>query len=359
MVEEMKGNRGEWSEPYAFMKLLGDGRIYAADANLKKIKTMYFPVLKVIGELCENSHYEYRLDEPQRVAIFFNNEKINELDASVFREEADKLYHAIVTASGSSFKVDETAKFLYSVNRTKLKMGSSHKADIDLQVHDIQTGYEPIVGFSIKSQLGGASTLINASKATNFIYDVSGLTESDISTVNAIETRKKIIDRMEYILAHGPLTFEKMNNTTFCENVMLIDSRMPDLLGWALLEHYSHNIKACQEVMDKLDETNPLHYPRKGYYAYKFKKFLCASALGMMPAKPWNGIEEANGGYIIVTKTGDLFAYHIYNREYFETYLLNNTVFDRADMKRHGFCSVYTENGKTKIKLNLQVRFNL
>lgn len=358
MKEEMKGNKGDWSESYAFMKLLGDGRIYAADSNLKKVKTMYFPILKVIGELWRGSNYEYRLTEPQRVAIFFNNEKINELDAAIFNDEADKLYHAIVKATGRSFRIDETAKFLYSVNRTKLKMGSSHKSDIDLQVHDIQTGYDPIIGFSIKSQLGEASSLINASEATNFVYGITGLTEDDIIAVNTIDTKKKIQDRMKYIISRGSLNFRKMNNSTFCENVMLIDSRMPDLLAAALLEHYTNNIKDCHEVIDKLEETNPLNYPRKGFYAYKFKKFLCASALGMVPSKPWSGKEEANGGYIIVTTTGDVLAYHIYNRDYFETYLLNNTVFEHASTKKHNFCSLYSEQGQIEIKLNFQVRFN-
>jgi len=30
------GNKGEWSEAYVFLKLLGDGKLYAADQNLKK-----------------------------------------------------------------------------------------------------------------------------------------------------------------------------------------------------------------------------------------------------------------------------------------------------------------------------------
>lgn len=94
-----------------------------------------------------------------------------------------------------------------------------------------------------------------------------------------------------------------------------------------------------------------------GFYSYKFKKFICAAALGLMPARPWSGVEEANGGYIIVTTDGDLLAYHIYNRDYFETYLLNNTIFERASTRRHNYCSVYKENGHMYFKLNLQIRF--
>lgn len=44
----LKGNKGEWSEAYAFFKLLSDGMLYAADSRLNKIETMYFPILKII-----------------------------------------------------------------------------------------------------------------------------------------------------------------------------------------------------------------------------------------------------------------------------------------------------------------------
>ena len=44
-----------------------------------------------------------------------------------------------------------------------------------------------------------------------------------------------------------------------------------------------------------------------------------------MPSKEWDGHDEANGGYIIVSSDGDVLAYHIYNRDYFEKYLLDNT----------------------------------
>ena len=37
--EKMVGNKGEWSEIYAFMKLLSQGRVYAANEKLEKTKT--------------------------------------------------------------------------------------------------------------------------------------------------------------------------------------------------------------------------------------------------------------------------------------------------------------------------------
>ena len=34
----MKLNKGEWSEVYVFLKLLAEGKLYAADKDLKKIE---------------------------------------------------------------------------------------------------------------------------------------------------------------------------------------------------------------------------------------------------------------------------------------------------------------------------------
>lgn len=72
-----------------------------------------------------------------------------------------------------------------------------------------------------------------------------------------------------------------------------------------------------------------------------------------------NDFHEAIRGYIyiVVTREGKVLAYHIYNRNYFEEYLLKNTKYETASTSRHGFGEVYSENGEDYIKLNLQVWF--
>jgi hypothetical protein len=106
-----------------------------------------------------------------------------------------------------------------------------------------------------------------------------------------------------------------------------------------------------------LGKEDPLKYGDVTIYAYKFKKLLCSCALGMKPAKRWDGIDEANGGYIIVKADGEILAYHIYNRNLFEQYLLDNTTLERASTTRHEYSSLFEEDGNMFIKLNLQVRF--
>lgn len=100
-----------------------------------------------------------------------------------------------------------------------------------------------------------------------------------------------------------------------------------------------------------------MKYGNVNAYGYKFKKFLAAVALGMKPATAWDGVDGATGGYIVVVKDDGVFAYHIYNRNYFEEYLLKNTKYEIASTSRHDFGVVYSEGKDEFINLNLQVRF--
>ena len=67
------------------------------------------------------------------------------------------------------------------------------------------------------------------------------------------------------------------------------------------------------------------------------KKLLLASALGMTPAKEWNGRFDANGGYLVVRKDGEIVCYHFYNQNDVEDYLYNNTRLDRASRDRYNY----------------------
>lgn len=109
-------------------------------------------------------------------------------------------------------------------------------------------------------------------------------------------------------------------------------------------------------MIEYVANTNPLHQ-RKEFYFHKIKDLLCAVALGMQPATEWDGNDEANGGYIIVKNNGDVVAYHIYNRDFFKDYLLRSTQLVQPSTTRYEDCSLYQENGKIFIKLNLQIRF--
>ena len=151
-----------------------------------------------------------------------------------------------------------------------------------------------------------------------------------------------------------------MENGIFESNLQLIDGDLPKICAYMLKEYYSSGVNTVKNSLESLGLHNPIGYDlSKGhpFYEYKFKKFLAECALGMLPSKVWDGTADATGGYIIVREDGEVLCYHLFNRNEFETYLINNTKFETASTSRHEFGFIYKDNGRYYLKLNLQVRF--
>lgn len=363
-MENIRANIGEWSEIYTLIKLLKDGRIYAADEQLQHLASeQYFPIIRIRREEEKGSIYDYYTasNDESVVKVYHNGQYIKSMSVEDFDEAALYMYHKLATAGNGGLELSQLGNLkslLADMNVNKVKAGSKEKADIVMEIFDVNTGYNPVAGFSIKSQLGSAPTLLNASKATNFVYRLEGINESVKDHINSIDTKKKIIDRLQYLVSTGAsLSFCEMYDGVFKDNLEMIDSLLPEILAYVLLYRYRDNIVDCKDIVAKLCEENPMHYHNPKIYGYKFKKFLCAIALGMVPSKIWDGIDEANGGYIVVKKDGDVVAYYIYNRNAFEQYLLNTTKLEAASTSRHDYASVYQKEDGFYMNLNLQIRF--
>ena len=350
------GNRGEWSELYALIRLMYTGRLYAADENVKRLDDVYFPILRILRNHATPEQIDYIIHDND-VDVVLAGDKVSSINKEQLAKITRLIYAGILAGSDRAFEIQGAPEAMEEMHIDRISASSSDKTDITMQIHDVHTGYDPICGFSIKSELGSAPTLLNASGATNFIYEVRGITDNDMERINAIDTKTKILDRIADIMAHGELKYIRAANDNFSSNLMLIDSYMDNIIADMLLYFYQNKAIDCKNLVDLVEEKNSLGYPRRGFYEYKFKKFLCSVALGMMPSKAWDGHDEANGGYVIVKEDGDVLAYHLYNRGAFETYLLNNTKLERGSTTRHGFATIYKDKGRYFINLNLQIRF--
>jgi len=358
-VNELIGskNKGDWSEFYAMLYLLATKNLYTADVNLQRIEKYYFPINKIMRDDTEAYHADYVLNGSDTVEIYLNGALAKKMSTQEFKDEVNLLYRDIPNGSGS-FSIPHGEDFAREIYCSRLAAPSTDITDIKMELHDTYTGTDQEMGFSVKSYLGEAPTLLNASGATNFVYEVTGITISQMNTINAIDTRSKIVDRINAIHNYGGTFINgKPVNNTFAGNLMMIDTKMNDIISEVLLIHYQTNEKLVSKIIENLELTNPLGFPRSGLYTYKFKKFLCAKALGMDPSREWGGIDDANGGYIAVRSDGDVVAFHLYNRNVFEQYLFDNTKLERASTSRHDYAYLYEENGKIYIKLNLQIRF--
>lgn len=340
-------------------KLLGEGRVYAGDADLNKLE-LYFPILNIIRN--ENKKYEYKPDSQLRVVVIDEDGyRYRTVAMDVFLKEAALLLKGIKESQGSSFELPATEFFMKSVGCSAIKASSEDKSDIHIVTHDPRTHMESLLGFSIKSQLGSAATLLNASKATNITYRITGstLTDKDVSEINAI---KEQAPRMEALFRRGcDIEFFKIDSTTFCNNLKFIDFCMPQFIAHCLKESYKMEVgTSIKDCVHSVAASNPLNFSGncEMFYASKMKKLLIDAALGMTPAKEWDGHYDAIGGYLVVLEDGDILCYHFYNRNEIEDYMFNNTRLERGDRNRHKYGEIYTgEDGDRLIKLNLQIRF--
>lgn len=358
----LAGNKGEWSEIYTLLKLLGEGKVYAGDQNLNKIQDLFYPIIMILRQEKEGS-FNYKLQDTDVVIQTPEREELLRIPAAVFLVEAEQLLKAINENDGA-FVIPQIEKFMHRIYCHSLKAKSSDKTDIRIILHDRRTKINSEMGFSIKSQLGGDSTLLNASKATNFNFKIEGisLSDEDIATINSLNPkRNKVIDRVNAIKKKGGrLVFDKVENTTFRNNLILLDGDLSGIIANLLLEQLNSGVSTLQELVEKLTESNPLQYDLaqdSPFYEYKIKHLLTSAALGMMPATAWSGRFDANGGYLVVKKDGEILCYHFYDRNRLEDYLFSNAYLERSSTSRHEYASIIKEgDGTLSFKLNFQVR---
>jgi len=339
--------------------------VYAADEYVNRLEDIYFPILKIIRPDEENQDVDYATGNTIR--IYRNGQLLGEVSNDVVAKNADILFDRIFEGTDDekgAFEIPEIDGFLDDMKIKQIKAPAGDKVDIRMQIHDIKTGHDPVSGFSIKSDLGMPPTLLNAGKNTRFRYEILGINDKDMDEINAID---KSVDK-EYMKARMDALFKRassvrysgMLSDTYEDNLMMIDSMLPEIYGDFILYHYmtmQYPHIDCETLCKVLEENNPLGYRKGNIYTYKIKKLLCASALGMTPGKEWDGNEAATGGYIIVKRDGDVVCYHLYNRNFFEDYLLKNTTIDRPSASRYDYAYVFKENGHYYIDLNIQIRF--
>ncbi len=352
----LKGNKGEWSEIYTLFKLLSEGNLHSGDVKLNKITDLIYPIIKIIRKEAYGD-FEYIINS--NIIIVSGNNKKLEIPITKFQEQTKLILTKIKDTKKGVFSMAEIETFLEQINCKTLKAKASVKTDIRIVIHDLKTNTKPELGFSIKSQLGRPSTLFNASKSTNFIYEINK--QLNNKQIKEINNTKIFVDKFDKLASYGAkLKFLKIEKAIFKNNLILIDSYLPEIIAHLLELSSISNETSISSLAKKIKELNPMNYDfefHHNFYEYKIKHFLTDIALGLMPSKVWKGKYDVTGGYLIIKKNGDIVAYHIYNKNEFENYLFENTRLIRASTKRHKFGSIYKENDKQKIKLNLQIRF--
>ncbi|MGK0270028.1 MAG: hypothetical protein ACI88H_000661 [Cocleimonas sp.] len=380
-------NAGEWAEFYVLLNVLSEGRLYAADGSLNKLTDNYFPVIKIemqkSGQPKERPiPIEYIINASAQTITVSTAGNSCIIDMSTFREEADSFFQIISTRRGKgAFQVPEISNVLEMLNNPVTKQSSSKKADIHIVIHDIMTGFENEVGFSIKSQHSSAASLINASGQTLFQYKIKCKENYSVADIQA-SLAARVHDENGESLKVGPkervsklvtagfdLEFEVVKSDFFRENLQLIDSSMDVFLADCLLVFMQNRISGLAEIVELVSTRNPCKFkascPERqlDFYKYKMKRLIVDAALGMQPKAPWTGVYDASGGYIVVKSTGDVVCYHLYNWNALQDYLFNHLRFETPTSTGTGtkaafnYGLYYSAENKHFMDICLQLRF--
>lgn len=175
-------------------------------------------------------------------------------------------------------------------------------------------------------------TLMEASEATAFTYKVEGDNVNDmlVNELNDEAAESKTRDTVSSIYDKGlRLHFNGNPNAIFHNNLVMIDSRLPDILAWLMLDVCLSGVTNLQEETDAISKANPMNFPLQlgnDHYGFKLKSFLVALALGMQADKTWNGKDASSTGYTMTEEDGKVFRLPHYDRNALGDYIFKNAV---------------------------------
>lgn len=107
-------NKGDWSELYVLLYLLGRRKLYTADEQLNRMDTFCFPIKKIMRNDTPTNKVDFILDDINRVEIYVNSELSREMTSQEFIEAASFLYNDIVSGKGS-FDIPHAEQFLNEI----------------------------------------------------------------------------------------------------------------------------------------------------------------------------------------------------------------------------------------------------
>ncbi len=370
-------NKGEWSELYALYRLLVDQNLFPVNKERKETKRLRLPILSILRYTKKTLGTEYRIGEDGSIHINANGQEITIVEKKEFDIKAKELLDSIKKGSDeAAFDIPSLDNFRMLTRCPKIKCyasrlpsGEKDKSDIYIVIHDAMTGQTPKQGFSLKSELGNPPTLLNATNLTNFCYKLSrNLPGETVSRINAMLYRGKadIQGRVRAILQEGAaLEFtnikpSKTGEEIFMENLILIDSSLPEIIAHLLLLSYTEESRYLDRLTDILTDRNPLGFSMKTnrkLYEAKVKRFVSDVALGMVPSQVWQA-DQQSAGVLVVTESGEIDCYHVMYKAALDEYLYHDLKFETPSAKRHGFGSIeYGADGNQYFSLNLQLRF--
>lgn len=383
-------NIGELSEPYAIVYILGQTDIPVVDGALSAIPGAHLRFVEV-RRLDKNDKYvSYSIDNTsgKGPSVVYQGPSVNSVgpvNCEDFKQAARELLQLLrdsKNASKIAINNPEVVKALSLLATSRVSAKASDKSDFIATV--VSNGMLQTSGFSIKSQLGGQSTLVNSSRDSSYFeYEIlraGGMPLSDANRTEILDTirnsAKQGFGFVQELLKNGyelrfAATAPNLNYT-----LRLVDSFGPEIVAQLLLEEVFRRNRGekraptIAELVDNMaeriwntqDESLLFLGSNKEELevsiGYKMRSVLLAFMSGATPGARWDGRSRATGGIIVVKKTGEVVCVQLSTQNAVGDYLMNSCRLEAPGSERHDWGYPYAgDNGRLFVRMQLQVRF--
>lgn len=364
----------EAAELYTFFRLLEKGTVAAGTANAQPDDNQSWPIAMIEREEHDGTcRYHIKKDSIEMIhgtksrdgvfSPYESSEKKACVSRSGFATAADLLLQRLKEPSGEQIEVpDELESFLNSLCIYNLEAQTNDRTDLKIAFWEAEA---PLHGFVIRCRLSPMNPLLDGGRTANLKLEQSGARFSSptVNKINALTapTNNEVAERIRMIeRLGGILKYSDVADRVFRCNLLMIDLHFPRMLTEMVRLMHMEGISRTTDLIERIKTVNPLKIKdeliqKHRFYEYKTREFLLALALGMRPAKIFNGQESAVEGMIFTDANGVPMCYHQSRRQIFADFLYHNTRFEKGAPNKDKYGLLERENGIYYFKLNAKI----
>ena len=314
-----EATKRELGELYTFFRLLADGKVFGGTPKAQKDDRKCWPIALIQREEHDGTRRYYIEEEDVRIVsgvvekdgtfIASAEKEVLSFPRADFGDAAEIILHLLRNEPGEEVEVSEGLEaFLDAVNIYDLESKTEDRTDFSVAFWSVDA---PLTGFTVRCRLS----------------------------------------RMKY---------SDVADRVFRCNLLMIDLHFPRMLAEMVRTMHLDGITRVSELTERIKEMNPLKIKdelinKHCFYEFKMKQFLLALALGMRPAKIYNGTDSAVEGLLLTNGEGEVLCYHKSERQTFADFLYQNSRFEKGSVDKDKYGFLERENGVYYFKLNVKI----
>lgn len=353
-----EATRREANELYTLFSLLANGTVGRANALGKSDGEI--PVAAVRRQ----EHDGKRLYKIEEKEVHVRGAEMNaRFPREDFAAAAEWLLSRLKQQGSETIDITELEGFLDALAIYDMEAQTDDRTDLHLALWSPDA---PLTGMRLHSRLCSNPPLFVGGRGANIKFEQSGVRFSGpaVSKINHTDQPENVAEvarRILYIQSQGGiLRYSDVADRVFRSNLLMLDTNLPRIIAAMLMALHLDGTNRLSELAKMLDEKNPLKMKEEllqkhGFYQYKLRQLLLASAWGLRPGVIWNGRASAVGGYLMTDENGALSAFLRADEQTFSDYLLSHAKLAKTlpDEDKYGYLE--RENGNYYLKLNLKI----